>query len=84
MDVYGNALMESKRAANSKVVNLLLRFPRDPNHCCNKKGAVWSAPQQNLASTLFPASSCGVLWGRKLVSGLPGADLNRRPLGYAI
>jgi integrase len=29
MDVYGNALMESKRAANSKVVGLLLRVPRD-------------------------------------------------------
>ena len=30
MDVYGNALMESKREANSKVVNLLLRIPKDP------------------------------------------------------
>jgi integrase len=29
MDVYGNALMESKREANSKVVGLLLRPPRD-------------------------------------------------------
>lgn len=29
MDVYGNALMESKREANSKVVGLLLRLPRD-------------------------------------------------------
>jgi len=29
MDVYGNALMESKRAANSKVVGLLLRPSRD-------------------------------------------------------
>jgi integrase len=29
MDVYGNALMESKREANSKVVSLLLRPSRD-------------------------------------------------------
>jgi hypothetical protein len=29
MDVYGNALMESKREANSKVVGLLLRPFRD-------------------------------------------------------
>jgi integrase len=29
MDVYGNALMESKREANSKVVGLLLRVPKD-------------------------------------------------------
>lgn len=29
MDVYGNALMESKRVANSKVVGLLLRPSRD-------------------------------------------------------
>jgi integrase len=29
MDVYGNALMESKREANSKVVSLLLRPPKD-------------------------------------------------------
>ena len=30
MDVYGNALMESKREANSKVVSLLLRIPKNP------------------------------------------------------
>jgi len=30
MDVYGNALMESKREANSKVVHLLLRSPNQP------------------------------------------------------
>jgi|SRR5271155_1114608 integrase len=29
MDVYGNALMESKRAANAKVVALLLRSSRE-------------------------------------------------------
>jgi len=29
MDVYGNALMESKREANSKVVALLLRPCKD-------------------------------------------------------
>lgn len=29
MDVYGNALMESKREANSKVVSLLLRIPKN-------------------------------------------------------
>jgi integrase len=30
MDVYGNALMDSKREANSSVVNLLLRSPKEP------------------------------------------------------
>jgi len=29
MDVYGNALMDSKREANSRVVSLLLRSPKD-------------------------------------------------------
>ena len=30
MDVYGNALMDSKREANSRVVSLLLRSPKVP------------------------------------------------------
>jgi len=30
MDVYGNALMDSKREANSRVVSLLLRSPKEP------------------------------------------------------
>jgi hypothetical protein len=45
-DVYGNALMESKREAGSQVVRLLLSPARNRNHCCSRNVAVRSASEQ--------------------------------------
>src|SRR6202021_2262436 len=80
MDVYGNALMESKREANSKVVRLLLR------PIGNSQSLVQSKKRCLLCVLPFSWPFCGLLSGGSVGLGkakwLRGVDLNHRPLGY--
>ena len=69
MDVYGNALMESKREANSKVVRLLLRPQGNSQSLVQYCG-------------IFQPLPCLVTVGLRTCKWLRGVDLNHRPLGY--
>ena len=55
MDVYGNALMESKREANSKVVRLLLKPVGNPPSLLQQKGRCLVSVLNGFKPFLCPA-----------------------------
>ena len=75
MRVYGSAMLESKRTANSKIVRMVLVPPI--------KREKWTGPRARgpLTFPIVPPLSGAV--ARNLLNLLvAGVDLNHRPLGY--